>query len=785
MTIILEKSIMKSVVQQIFMWILLTALTEVVFAQKNTEIYKNPSISISERVVNLMDQMTLQEKLGQTFCFHLYDDMMDEQGKLLFEDKILQAMPYGIGQLGKPSWAFDKGPKESAEIANKIQKYVIESNRLGIPAVFHEEGLHGLWARGSTVFPQAVGMSCTWNPELINQVFKVIAKEIRTRGSHQANTPMLDVCRDPRWGRIEESYGEDPYLVSRFAVEIVRGLQGQETNIGKENIVATVKHFAGYGLTEGGLNKTPAALSERTMREIVLPPFKAAIMEAGALCVMPAYHELDGIPCHANKWLLTDLLRDEWQFSGYVVADYGGVVQLGDGSHPVADNKTDAGKLAMLAGVDVELDNPYCFSTLLESIKNERSLQLALDRAVKGLLTVKFKLGLFDDPYVDPSLAEKYNRAPQNLDLSLKVAEESIVLLKNQNNILPLDKSKYNKIAVIGPHADHMHFGGYAHYDTRNGITFYQGIKKMVEDDIEVITAEGCRIHEGDGYWLTTDYDEFEFSDSTENIARIEEAVRIAEQSDLVILAVGGTAVTCGEFIGYRHDLNLFGQQNDLVDAIFKTKVPTIVCLVNGRPLTINDIDKKADAVLETWYLGEVAGTALARTLFGEVNPSAKLTLSFPRSVGHLPVYYAKKQTALHDYFAEENQPLYPFGYGLSYTEFEYSNLTLDKNSFSENEKLTISFTLINTGKIRGKEIVQLYIRDKISSVTRPVKELRGFDKINLMPGESKSVKFELTPQDLKFYNQNMEYVIEPGEFDVMIGASSQDIRLSSTFVVK
>jgi beta-glucosidase len=744
----------------------------------------NQNLPVSERVKNLQQQMTWEEKLTQTFCFHLYDDMMDEQGNLVFEDDIMKTLPLGVGQLGKPNWAFDKEAKESAEITNKIQKRVIEGNRFGIPAIFHEEALHGLWARGSTVFPQAIGMSCSWDPDLVNQVFRVIAKEIRSRGSHQANTPMLDICRDPRWGRIEESYGEDPYLTSRFAVAIVKGLQGTEESINKDHIIATAKHFAGYGLTEGGLNKTPLYISERTMREIVLPPFKAAITEAGALSVMPSYNEIDGIPSHANKWLLTDILRDEWNFKGYVVSDYGGVVQLGDGFHPVAANRTNAGKLALLAGVDMELDNPYCFSTLLESVKSSEDLQKALNRAVKGVLTVKFKLGLFDDPYTDPGIADEFNRRNENLQLALKAAEESIVLLKNENSILPLDKSKYKKIAIIGPHANTMHYGGYAHHDTKNGITFYKGIKKLIGNDIEIVTAEGCRIHEGDGYWLTSDYDEFEFTDPEENEKRISEALQLAKQCDLVILAVGGTAVTCGEFIGYRHDLDLFGQQNELVDIILGSGIPTIVCLVNGRPLTVNTINSHANAVLETWYLGEQAGTALAKTLFGVINPSGKLTLTFPRSVGHLPVYYSKKQTAIHDYFAEETNPLYPFGYGLSYTQFEYSNCSFDKQSLKVNDKIEISFSLKNSGNYEGKEIVQLYIRDKISSVTRPIKELKGFKKVNLKPGEKKKVNLTLYADDLKFYDVGMNHVLEPGEFEIMIGSSSTDIRLKKSITV-
>jgi beta-glucosidase len=745
--------------------------------------YKNPELPIDQRVENLIQQMTWEEKLAQTHCYHLYDDMMDDEGNLVFEDDIIESLPLGIGQLGKPSWAFDKDAKVSAEIANRIQNIVIESNRFGIPAIFHEEGLHGLWARGSTVFPQAIGMSCSWEPQLVNQVFKVIAKEIRSRGSHQANTPMLDVCRDPRWGRIEESYGEDPYLTSRYGVAIVEGLQGTEETINKDHIVATIKHFAGYGLTEGGLNKTPLFISKRTMREVVLPPFKAAVIEVGALSVMPSYNEIDGIPSHANKWLLTDILRGEWEFKGYVVSDYGGVVQLGDGFHPVADNRIDAGKLAMLAGVDMELDNPYCFSTLLESVKANNELQKALDRAVKGILSVKFKLGLFNNPFVVPEEAKEFNHSEANIKLSLKAAEESIVLLKNANNILPLDKSKYKKIAVIGPHANNMHYGGYSHYDTKNGITFYDGIRNHVGNEIEVFTTEGCRIHEGSGYWLDG-VDEFSITDPEENERRIAEALELAKQCDLVVLAVGGTAVTCGEFIGYRHNLDLFGQQNELVDVILDAGIPIVVCLVNGRPLTINAIDESADAILETWYLGETAGTALAKTLFGEVNPSGKLTLSFPRSVGHLPIYYSKKSTSIHDYLTEETSPLYPFGYGLSYTEFQYSNLSFSNKELNINDEIEISFNLKNTGKYEGEEVVQLYVRDIISSVTRPLKELKGFKKVNLKPGETKTVELKLSTNDLKFYNQQMIYVVEPGEFEIMIGASSSDIKLKGKITV-
>lgn len=744
--------------------------------------YKNADLSISERVDILIDQMTLKEKLAQTYCRHLYEDMIDEDGNLQLDEEIEETLPYGIGQMGKPNWAFRKGPKESAEITNKIQQKVIENNRFGIPAIFHEEALHGLWARGSTVFPQAIGMSCSWDPQMSEKIFNVIAKEIRTRGSHQANTPMLDVCRDPRWGRIEESYGEDPHLTSRFAAAIVKGLQGTEETINKDHIVATIKHFAGYGLTAGGLNQTPIFLNERRMREVVLPPFKAAVEEAGALSLMPAYNEIDGIPSHANHWLLKDLLRDEWNFQGYVVSDYGGVVQL-SGFHPLASKEKEAGRIAMLAGVDMELDNPYCYSNMLESIENSSELQKALDRAVRNILSVKFKLGLFDDPYVDPDKAEKYNRRQGNIDLALKAAEESIVLLKNENDILPLDKLKYDKIAVIGPHANHVHYGGYSTKDTKNGITFYQGLKNYPGNEIEITQAEGCRIHKGSGHWLDG-VDTYKPADPNKNEKRIQEAIELARASDLVILAVGGTAVTCGEFIGHRSSLGLFGMQDELVESIIDTGVPTIACLVNGRPLAINYLDENADAILETWYLGEQAGVALARTIFGEVNPGGKLTISFPKSAGHVPVYYSKKPSGEHTYLGEESSVLYPFGFGLSYTDFEYSNLAIEKSKIKIGEQVNLSLELKNTGQYKGKEIVQLYIRDMVSSVTRPIKELKNFKKVGLNPGQTKKVKFQLSSNDLKFYDKNMDYVLEPGEFEIMIGSSSQNIELKKSIRV-
>jgi len=762
---------------------ILTTCSSILPATAQEPAYNDPGLSIAQRVESLLSQMTLEEKLAQTFCFHLTREMLNDSGKLVLSPEIEEVLPLGVGQLGKPSWTFDRNARESAEIANTLQALVIEQGRLGIPAIFHEEGLHGLWARDATVFPQAIGMSCTWDPALVEEVFGVVAAEIRLRGSHQANTPMLDVVHDPRWGRIEESYGEDPFLTSAYAKAIVWGLQGRQERIDNRHIVATVKHFAGYGIPEGGLNKAPLFSGERALREVVLPPFRAAIVEAGALSLMPGYNEIDGIPNHANQWLLTTVLRNEWGFRGYVVSDYQGVVDLSR-LHHVAADLTEAGRIAMLAGVDMELENPFCFGQLREAVHSDKELQQALDRAVRRILTVKLTLGLFDKPYVEPLEAAAFCHSTQNQQLSQRVAEEAVVLLKNERQLLPLDLKRYRRIAVIGPHANTVHWGGYSPKDTRHGITFFEGIRQYVGDGVEVAHAEGCRIHEGDGHWLTVIPDQLILTPPAENRERIKDAVQLAGASDLVLLAVGGTAVTCGEFLGDRHSLQLFGQQDELVEAILDTGVPTVVCLVNGRPLAITSIQERADAIVETWYLGERAGAALARVLFGAVTPGGKLTVSFPRSVGHVPAYYQKKPSASDTYLATETAPLYPFGFGLSYTTFAYSDLRLDPREIAIGESTEISFELTNTGECAGQETAQLYIRDLVSTVTRPVQELRGFRKLRLAPGQRQTVTLRLSTDDLRFYDKDMRYVVEPGEFAIMIGASSADIRLSGTLTV-
>ncbi|MBS2211385.1 glycoside hydrolase family 3 C-terminal domain-containing protein [Carboxylicivirga mesophila] len=748
-------------------------------------LYKDASVPVEERISDLLSRMTIEEKLLQISASVLSKNDMDSLGQFNPQVSHQSLIEKGLGQLGKPCVAFDLDAKQTAEISNEIQKYIIEKGRLGIPTIFHEEALHGLWARNSTVYPQALGLSCSWEPELVKEIFEQVAIETRSRGSHQVNTPMLDVCRDPRWGRIEESYGEDPYLISCFAKAIVEGLQGTKEHVAKngidsEHVIATIKHFAGYGVSERATNKGTVNYGERAMREVVLPPFKVAVEDAGALSVMPGYHAVDGVPSHANHWLLTEILRDEWNFKGYVVSDYGGIDGIKN-DHRLASSTADAAAKALMAGVDLELASPNCFRNLKSLCETNSTLALALDTAVARVLRMKFKLGLFERPYVDPKHADKVCHTKRQQDLALEAAEKSVVLLKNEREMLPLNKNKIKTLAVIGPNARVCRFGGYSHRDEARGISIYDGLMDKLGDEMEIHYAEGCKIHQNHGYWLDFKVDSV---DQTEDLERINEAVEVAQQADMVILALGGTAMTCGEFLGYRSSLDLFGNQNQLFEAIKATGKPVVVCLINGRPLTINAIDESADAILECWYLGEKTGEAVANILTGEVVPSGKLTLTFPRSVGHLPQYYNALFKPKHGYLAVDNSPLYPFGYGLSYTSFDYSNLTLSKRVISADERIEVRVQVKNTGKYAADEIVQLYIQDEISSVARPLKELKKFKKISLQPGESKSVSFHLTVEDLMFHNISNEYVWEPGSFKVMVGTHSEKL-LDARFTMK
>lgn len=757
-------------------------------SQKQIPDYKNPRLSVEQRVGDLLSRMTLEEKIAQMTCLwvnrpqkNAQTDFATDRGDFSPE-KAAQVMKYGIGQLARQRE--QKGPRAGAIFANAAQKWLIENTRLGIPAIFHDEILHGHMARGSTSFPQPIALAGTWDPEFIEKVFTAGALETRARGSQQVLGPNLDVAREPRWGRTEETYGEDPYLVSRMAVAIVKALQGPGPAINGDHVIATAKHFAAHGQPEGGTNIAPANYSDRVLREFFLPSFKAAVTEGGIMSVMASYNEIDGVPSHANSWLLEKVLRQEWGFKGYVVSDYDGISQL-DNLHHVANGKEEAARLALEAGVDIELPDPDCFPMLLKLVREGKVSEASVDKAVTRLIRAKFLLGLFENAYVDPDRAVRVTNSREHRELAAEAARRSIVLLKNENNLLPLDRSRLRSIAVIGPNAGRVHLGGYSD-DPGRGVSVLQGITEKAGNQIKVTYAEGCKITQEGGDWFA---DSSHLNNPADDEKLIAQAVEIARAADVALLVLGGNEDTNKEawannHLGDRDSLELVGRQNDLVRAVLETGKPTIVMLINSGPLSINYIADKVPAILEGFYLGQETGVGVADVLFGDFNPAGKLTVTFPRSVGQLPAYYNRKPTARRGYLFTSKEPLFPFGFGLSYTRFDYANLKVSPAQIRPPDQTKVSITVSNTGKRAGDEIVQLYIRDLVSSVTRPVMELKDFKRISLRPGESKIVEFTITPDKLSFLNLNMETVVEPGWFDVMVGTSSVKYQTAKLEVI-
>jgi beta-glucosidase len=749
--------------------------------------YKDASLPAEERAMDLLSRMTLEEKAAQMIGVwnEKANTLVDENGNFDIE-KARKSFKngHGLGQVGRPNDAGGgKNAREMADLTNDIQKFFMEESRLGIPVIFHEECLHGLAAKDATSFPQPIGLAGTFNPELIESLYAMTAEETRSRGAHQALTPVVDVARDPRWGRVEETFGEDPYLVARLGIAAVRGFQGDASFKDKKHVAATLKHFAAHGQPESGMNCAPVNVSERVLRETFLYPFKEAIQKAGAISVMASYNEIDGVPSHINTWLLRDVLRKEWGFDGFIVSDYYALWELhyrpDTHGHFVAADKKEAAALAVRAGVNIELPEPDCYLHLVGLVREGTLNESQLDELVEPMLVWKFKLGLFDDPFVDPDEAERLSGSQQNRKLALRSARESITLLKNDNNILPIDLNTIKTIAVIGPNADRSLLGGYSgipKYD----VTVLEGIKAKAGDKVDVLYSEGCKITVG-GSWKE---DEVIPGDPGEDRRQITDAVKIAEKSDIILLAIGGNEQTSREawslqHMGDRTDLDLVGRQNELVKAMVDTGKPVIVLLFNGRPLSIKYVSENVPAILECWYLGQETGHAVADVLFGDYNPNGKLPISVPRSAGHIPAYYNYKPSARRGYLFDDVSPLYPFGYGLSYTTFEIHNVRLEDDTINRDGTTRVFADVKNTGDFEGAEVIQLYIRDLVSSVTRPVKELKGFKKIWLKPGETKTVALEIQPDSLAFYNLKMEYVVEPGDFEIMVGNSSQDADLT------
>ncbi len=740
------------------------------FAQESTPAYRDTKLTARERAADLVKRMTLEEKVDQLAGgrrrAHSAEDpaakqIYEDLAKLFREDAQVSA-------------------HDAAVIRNNAQHYLAEKTRLGIPAIFQGEALHGFMAYGSTSFPQVLGLASTWDPELVQQAFHAAGDEMASAGVSQAFSPVLDLSRDPRWGRTEETYGEDPYLVARMAVAAVNGLQGTTWNIDRHHVMATMKHFAAHGQPESGTNTAPANISERELRETFLVPFEAAVKEGHVGSAMASYNEIDGIPSHINPWLLDRVLRQEWGFRGYVVSDGNGLQMLVE-THHVAADFAEAARKALAAGVDFDLSDGSVYATLVDQVRDGRVPEAELDQAVKRVLEAKFRLGLFDNPYVDPDYAQKITNSPEHQQLALKVAQKSIVLLKNDNNLLPLDLQKLKTIAVIGPNAADVHLGGYSRDPgPGNQISILDGIRKRVPASVKVLYAEGCKITTGKQGWAAWYENKVEQPDPKADAASIQTAVTTTRKADVAIVVVGENESTNREawseqHLGDRDSLDLLGSQEALVRAVVETGKPVVVFLINGRPLSINYEREHVPAILEGWFLGEMGGTAAANVLFGDVNPGGKLPISFPKSVGQLPDYYDHKPSRNRSYLFDGREPIYPFGFGLSYTQFKFENVRIEPKTIRTGGNAKVSVDVTNIGSRAGDEVAQLYIHQRVASRTRPVKQLRGFKRISLEPGQKTTVEFTLTPDDLSLIDFNMNKVVEPGVFDVMVGSSSAD----------
>jgi beta-glucosidase len=756
--------------RQIVISALFSVLPLNLLCQESKPAYRDASLPVEQRAADLVKRMTLEEKVEQLAGGRRrMQANPDPAAKEAFAD--LVKLYREDSQVSA---------HDAAEIRNKAQHYLIEKTRLGIPGLFQGEALHGFMAYGSTSFPQVLGLASTWDPELVQRAFNAAADEMASAGVNAAFTPVLDLSRDPRWGRTEETYGEDPYLVSRMGVAAINGLQGTNWMIDRHHVMATMKHFAAHGQPESGTNTAPANFSERELRETFLVPFEAAVKEAHVGSAMASYNEIDGIPAHVNHWLLDRVLRQEWGFRGYVTSDGGGLQMLVQ-THHVAADFAEAARKALAAGVDYDLSDGAVYATLFDQMKAGKIPEAELDEAVKRVLEAKFRLGLFENPFADPEYAQKITNSEEHKQLALKVAQKAIVLLKNDKNLLPLDLSKLKTIAVIGPNAADVHLGGYSRDPgPGNQISILDGIKKRVPANVKVVYAEGCKITTGKQGWSAWYENKVELSDPASEVATIHAAAELARKSDVAIVVVGENESTNREawseqHLGDRDSLDLLGSQEALVRAVVETGTPTLVFLINGRPLSINYEKEHATAILEGWYLGEQGGTAAANVLFGDVNPGGKLPISFPRSVGQLPDYYDHKPSRNRSYLFAGRETVYPFGFGLSYTQFKFENVRVEPKAILPGGNAKISVDITNTGSRAGDEVAQFYVHQAVASRTRPVKQLRGFKRVSLEPGQKVTVDFSITPDDLSLIDVNMNRVVEPGTFDLMVGPNSVD----------
>jgi len=779
--------------------------------------YKDPSRSIAERASDLIARMTLEEKVAQ-LCGCWPFDLLGQEG--LDSERMKSRLAHGIGQVCRLAGMSPEPPTKTAAIVNAIQHFLVENTRLGIPAIVHEECLCGYQARQGTVFPQAIGLAATWDPALVEKMTIAIRNEMVAAGARQALAPVLDIARDPRWGRTEETFGEDPYLVSTMGRAYVRGLQGHDL---AEGVIATAKHFIGYGNSEGGLNWAPAHIPPRELYEVFARPFETAIREAGLASVMNAYNEIDGVPCAVSKALLTDFLRGQLGFQGLVVSDYM-AIETACNYHRVARDMQEAGIQAIRAGMDVELPAPTAYGLLVDAVQKGLVDRATIDTSVRRVLEAKFKLGLFEKPYVDTERIREVFAKAEAKEASRLLALESMTLLKNEGSLLPLPKN-VKSIAVIGPIADSVRclLGDY------NYVSFTEGIVGMIRSLARDLNMDPSQLGDFVAYHAAAFKNYLETEDeeamARENYAMpsilesirlvagkstkvtyakgctvrgddrsgMQEAVAVAKQAEVAVLALGGKSgldytCTCGETRDIS-SLALPGMQQELLEAVHATGTPVVLVVVSGRPLSITWAAEHVPAILQAWLPGQEGGSAVADVLFGHAAPGGKLPISVPRSVGQIPVYHYHKPSGGRsqfsgDYVDLSTKPLYAFGFGLSYTAFEYSNLKVSKPKVDSRGTMEISCDVKNAGKVAGDEVVQLYVHDREATITRPVQELAGFCRVHLNPGEARAVSFSLKISQLAFYNADMEFVVEPGNIDVMVGSSSEDIRLRGEFEI-
>ena len=743
--------------------------------------YKNSQLSPEKRADILLEQMRLDEKVAQLQCCWMDKRAFFTDGKFDVE-KAEKYLKNGIGVLARMNEDLDCSksgyhntlhPRQAVEQYNEVQRFFIERTRLGIPFMNHEEGLHGQQSADATSFPVPIALASSWNEELVYEVYRCVAKELRSRGCGEVLAPVLDVVRDPRWGRTEECMGEDPYINTRLGIQQVKAFQGDGIYLDDEHVAATMKHFGVHGQSEGGVNVAPSFVDEIWAHEVFLKPFRDVIRETQPMNVMITYNDIWGQPAHMNKHLLQDILRKEFGFKGLVVSDYEGIANLKN-LNCVTDSLDEAGAICLEAGIDVEYPMVAGFKNLAELVKTGRLSETTINAAVKRVLIEKFRLGLFEHPYLDPDKAERIVGCLEHRKVAYQAAAESMVLLKNDNGFLPIDRNKYKTIAFIGPNADRCILGGYSS-QPKDTITPLRAIREKYGNDINILYAEGVKLTDVNSPFPAN----IKLYSAQDNAKRIAEAVEVAKKADLIVLFVGGNEGMSREAYapmapGDLPSLELMAGQKELIAKIAALHKPTCAFVNSGTTYNLQPLEDAVPAIIQCWYLGQETGYAIVDVLFGDINPSGKLTISFPRSAGHVPCYYSYIPSSRRGYNLDyEITPLYPFGYGLSYTTYEYGNLKIDKEMMHAGEIVKVSITVKNVGTRAGDEIVQMYIKDNFSSMSRPIKELKGFKKIHLEAGEQKEVTFTIGEDQLAFYDSNLNWQVEPGTFTVMVGSSS------------